>query len=146
MPFHKNKMGLIIRSISTISKFYQHLCFNSRIDFNGLKYLYSVISVIDKRLSGNTKKWTLVRSWTATVRLGSVLAEFLSRFPSQIWVSDVTFVAFFNDHQCHALHLSHFWEECDALAHENMFFNLWRFLSYPFPKTSHFGPAGTKLF
>ena len=53
-------MGLIIRSISTISKFYQHLCFNSRIDFNGLKYLYSVISVIDKRLPVNTKKWTLV--------------------------------------------------------------------------------------
>ena len=35
----------------------------------GLKYLYSVISVIDKRLPGNTKKWTLVRSWTARVRL-----------------------------------------------------------------------------
>ena len=27
------------------------------------------MSVIDKRLPGNTKKWTLVRSWTARVRL-----------------------------------------------------------------------------
>jgi len=26
--------------------------------------------------------------------------------------------------------LSHFWVECDALAHENIFFNLWRFVSY----------------
>jgi len=42
--------------------------------------------------------------------------------------------------------LSHFWEECDALAHENIFFNLWRFLSHPSRKTSHFGPAGTNLF
>jgi len=28
-----------------------------------LIYVYSVISVNDKRLPGNTKKWTLVRSW-----------------------------------------------------------------------------------
>ena len=32
-------------------------------------YVYSVISVIDKRLPGNTKKWTLVRSWLIRVRL-----------------------------------------------------------------------------
>jgi len=31
--------------------------------------MYSVISVIDKRLPGNTKKWTLVRSWLIRVRL-----------------------------------------------------------------------------
>jgi len=60
-------MCSIIRSIGTIS--YSLLFLNSRIGFNGLKYLYSVISVIDKRLPGNTKKWTLVRSWTARVRL-----------------------------------------------------------------------------
>ena len=57
-------------------------------------------------------------------RLGSVLPGFLPSFPSQIWVSDVTFVTFFGDKQCDASHLSHFWEECDALAHENIFFNL----------------------
>ena len=34
-----------------------------------LKYVYSVISVIEERLPGNTKKWTLVRSWLITVRL-----------------------------------------------------------------------------
>jgi len=33
----------------------------------------------------------------------------------------------------------------DALAHE-FFFNFWRFLSHHSRKTSHFGPAGTKLF
>ena len=42
-------------------------------------------------------------------------------FPSQIWVSDVTFVTFFGDKKCDKSHLSHFWEECDALAHENIF-------------------------
>jgi len=59
-------------------------------------------------------------------------------------VSDVTFVPFFGDKKCDASHLSHFWEECDALAHENMFFNWWHFLSHPSQKTSHFGPASTK--
>jgi len=43
--------------------------------FNGLKYLYSVISVIEKRPAGNTEKWTLVSSWTARVRL--VHSQFL---------------------------------------------------------------------
>ena len=42
-----------------------------------------------------------------------------------------------------SLHLSHFWEECDALT-GILFLNLWRFLSHPSRKTSHFGPAGTK--
>jgi len=60
-------MGSIIRSSGTI--FYPLVYVNSRIGFNGLKYLYTIISVIDKRLPGNTKKWTLVRSWTARVRL-----------------------------------------------------------------------------
>ena len=60
-------MGPIIRAIGTI--FYSLVYLNSRIGFNGLKYLYSVISVIDKSLPGNTRKWTFVRSWTARVRL-----------------------------------------------------------------------------
>jgi len=29
---------------------------------------------------------------------------------------DVTFVTFFGDKKCDASHLSHFWEECDALS------------------------------
>ena len=32
-------------------------------------YVYSVILVNDKRLPGNTQKWTLVRSWLIRVRL-----------------------------------------------------------------------------
>ena len=43
-------MGSIIRSIGTI--FYSLLYLNSRIGLDGLKYLYSVISVIDKKLPG----------------------------------------------------------------------------------------------
>jgi len=42
--------------------------------------------------------------------------------------------------------LERFWAECDTLAHENIIFNLWRFLSHPSRKTSNFGPAGAKLF
>jgi len=81
-----------------------------------------------------------------TIDIGSVLPGFIPSLPSQIWVSDVTFVTFFGDKKCHASHLSHFWEECDALAHENIVFNLWRFLTHPSRNMSHFGPAGTKLF
>ena len=51
-------MGSIIRTSGTI--FYSLLYFYSRLGFNGLKEdLYSVISVIDKRLPGNTKKWEI---------------------------------------------------------------------------------------
>ena len=50
--FHKKKMGSIIRTIGTI--IYSLLYFNSRLGLNWQKYLYSVISVIDKRLPGNT--------------------------------------------------------------------------------------------
>jgi len=48
---------------------------------------------------------------------------FLKR-PAHIPPSDVMFVTFFGDKKCdvsHLSHLSHFWEECDALAHENIF-------------------------
>ena len=49
--------------------------------------------------------------------------------------------------KCDASHLLHFWEECDALSHENVFLlNLLRFVSHPSRKTSHFGPTCTKLF
>jgi len=45
----------------------------------------------------------------------------------------------------YSAHPLHFSEECDALAHEHIFFNFWRFLSRPSRKSSYFGPAGTKL-
>jgi len=48
----------------------------------------------------------------------SVLDQFLPRFPSQIWVSDVTFVTFFGDKKCDASRVSHVWGECDALTHK----------------------------
>ena len=50
---------------------------------------------------------------------------FLKR-PAHIPPSDVMFVTFFGDKKCdvsHLSHLSHFWEECDALAHDKIFFN-----------------------
>jgi len=61
-------MVSIIRPTGTI--FYSLFNPNSWIGFNGLKYAYSVISAIDKRLPGNTKKWTLVLSWTARGEVG----------------------------------------------------------------------------
>ena len=51
--FHKNRLGSIIRFTGTV--FYSLLYSNSRHGFNGLKYLYSVISVIVNSLPGNTK-------------------------------------------------------------------------------------------
>ena len=50
----------------------------------------------------------------------------LSRISSQVpvSVSDVTFVTFFGVKKCDALNVSYFWEECENLAHENIFFNL----------------------
>ena len=80
------------------------------------------------------------------VSLGSILPGFIPSFPSQIWVSDITFVTWFGDRQCDASHLSHFWEECDALAHENIFFNLWRLLSHPSRKNVTFWPRWYKTF
>ena len=67
---------------------------------------------------------TRSRLYTFSAFCGSVLPGFLPSFPSQICVSDITFVTFFGDKKCDASHLSHFWEECDALAHENIFVNL----------------------
>ena len=42
------------------------------------------------------------------IRIGSDLPGFLPSFPSQIWMSDVTFVTFSGDKQCDASHASHF--------------------------------------
>ena len=57
----------MIRSTGTV--FYSVLYLNSRRGFNGLKYMYSVISVIVDSLPGNTKNRESTRSWTARVRL-----------------------------------------------------------------------------
>jgi len=48
-------VGSIIRSTGTV--FYSLLYINSRQGFDGLKYEYSAISVIDNSLPGNTKKY-----------------------------------------------------------------------------------------
>ena len=47
-------------------------------------------------------------------------------------------VTFSGDKRCDVLHLSHFWEECDALAHKNIYFNLWRFFLHPSRKNVTF--------
>ena len=65
--FHKNKKGSILRSTGTV--FYSCLNWNSRQGFYGLKYMYSVISVIVNSLPGHTKNRESTRSWTARVRL-----------------------------------------------------------------------------
>ena len=62
-----NGIGPIIRTNGTI--FYSILYLNSTRVYIILIYVYSVISVNDKRLPGNTKKWILVRSWLIRVRL-----------------------------------------------------------------------------
>jgi len=83
---------------------------------------------------------------TALNLLGSVLTRFLPSFASQIWVSDVTFVTFFGDKKCDASHLSHLWEECDALAHENIFFWLVTFFVTSFPENVTFWHRRYKTF
>jgi len=55
--FHKNKIGSIIRTSGAI--FYSLFHLNWQLGLNVLKYVYSVISVIEKRLPGNTTKWTI---------------------------------------------------------------------------------------
>ena len=63
---YKNKMGSIIRSSGTV--FYSFLYLNSRLGFNKLKYLYSVISVKIDSLPTNTKNRESTRSWTAKMQ------------------------------------------------------------------------------
>ena len=56
-------MGSIVRSTDTV--FHSLLYRNARQGFNGLKYVYTVISVIVDSLPGNTKNQESARSWTA---------------------------------------------------------------------------------
>ena len=60
-------MGSIIRATGTVLN--SLLYSNSRQDFNGLKHVYSVISVIVIELPGNTQNRESTRSWMARVRL-----------------------------------------------------------------------------
>jgi len=55
------------------------LIFKFKAVYIRLKYVYSVISVIDKRLHGNTKKWTLVRLWPSGISpvLGGLLTTLI---------------------------------------------------------------------
>jgi len=52
-----------------VQYFSQIYYLNSARVYIRLIYVYSVISVNDKRLPGHTRKWTLVRSWLIRVRL-----------------------------------------------------------------------------
>ena len=99
-------MGSIIRSTRTL--FYSLLYLNSRTGFNGVKYVHSWAVL---RLCCHGFASCVAAQQTKTKK---------KRFTSQIWVSDVTFVTFFGDKKCDAFH---FWEDCDALAHENIFLN-----------------------
>ena len=54
-----------------------------------------------------------------------ILARLRSRFEIRLGTTLTSHLSlFFGDKKRDALDLSHFWEECDALAYENMFFNL----------------------
>jgi len=69
-------MGSFIRTSGTI--FFSFLYFNSWLGFDELKYLYSVISVIDKRLSGNIQKQAIapfVDDHSAISQLGGIQDE-----------------------------------------------------------------------
>jgi len=50
--------------MSTGTVFYPLLYLNAQQGFNGLKYVYSVISVIVDSLPGNTKNYPLVQYFT----------------------------------------------------------------------------------
>ena len=92
--FHKNNLDSIRRSTFTV--FYSLLYLNSRKGFNGLKYMYSVISAIVFSLAGNTKNRESTRSWTARVR----------------WVD-----AWAVSQSCHALASFHHSLGCTLLQH-----------------------------
>ena len=78
------------------------------------------------------------------VRVG--LNRISSQLPFLDLGSDVTFITFSGDKKCDVSHLSHFWEECDALAHENTFFKLVTFFVTSFPKNVTFWPRRYNFF
>jgi len=86
-------MGSTIRTSGTT--YYSIWYSNSEQGFNGLKYVYSVISVIDKRLPGNTKKWTIAPFVDGQISISRILggnSEFFalsSRWVLRVCVSRV---------------------------------------------------------
>ena len=76
----------------------------------------------------------------------TVLHRTKNHFQYQIWVGDVTFVSFFCDKKIWRVTFVTFLGRMWRSRTRKYFFNLWRFLSHPSRKTSHFGTAGTKLF
>ena len=89
--FHKNQMGSIIRSTGTV--FYSLLYVNSRQGPHGLKYVYSVISVIVDSLPANTKNRESLRSWTARVQLVDSWAAI--SLSLSFWIVNLFVLAFF---------------------------------------------------
>ena len=65
--------------------FYSLLYCNSRIGSYGQKYLYSVISVIEKRLPGNSKMWTIA----PFVDGHSAISPFWVRMPLIVMLSNL---------------------------------------------------------
>ena len=97
----------------------------------------------------NHNHWTkrMANTWLTT---SDTLRVGLTRISSQLPVSDLGQ----SRHSCHfflwqknvTCHICHISGKNVTLSHTKIFFNLWRFLSHPSRKMSHFGPAGTKLF
>ena len=118
-------MGSIIIASGTL--FYSLLYFNSRLGYNGLKYSYSVISVIDNSLAGNTKKLESLRSWTIRVRfLASWAESVLDSLPKSTLQRGATrrnitlIAAYCNTLQHTAAHcnrLQHIAAHCNILQH-----------------------------
>jgi len=77
--------------------------------------------------------------------LGSVLAGFLPIFPSQIWVSDVTFVTFFGDKNV-TRYLCHISGKNVMLSRTKIFVELVTFFVTSFPKNVTFWPRQYKFF
>ena len=84
----------------------------------------------------NINSNTMIHEIHHEIYKGSVLPDF---FPGSR-VNDVKFVTFFCDKKCDASHLSHFWEECDALTHE-FFVEFVTFFVTSFPNNSTFWPC-----
>ena len=78
--------------------------------------------------------WSTYSSYRVLSLLGLVSPRFITSFPCQIRVSDVTFVTFFGDKQCYASHLSHFWEESRT---QKYLFQLVMFFVTSFPRKGH---------
>ena len=125
---HRQRVGLSqISDLAEKTCVHTHTYTYTHIDKGGLSRISSQVPVSDL---GELRHICHFFRWQTMPRVSFV--TFLAR------TQNVTRSIWQTMQQCK--------EECDALAHENIFCNLWRFLSHPSRKTSHFGTAGTKLF